>query len=154
MKHIFRKYSLQLVKETSAKYEIENKISTPNDIAKVFSGVLNLEKQPEEVLVLATLNTQNVVTGLFEVSRGTINSSLISPREIFKRAILNNASSIIIAHNHPGNDPEPSANDIEVTRKIAECSELLGIKLLDHVIVYEDKNKIKNTSLKKLGIIM
>ncbi|AIY85360.1 radC-like JAB domain protein (plasmid) [Clostridium baratii str. Sullivan] len=154
MKHIFRKYSLQLVKETSAKYEIENKISSPNDIVKVLSGVLNLEKQTEEVLVLATLNTQNVVTGLFEVSRGTINSSLVSPREIFKRAILNNASSIILAHNHPGNDSEASINDIEVTKKIAECSELLGIKLLDHVIVYEDGNNVRNTSLKKLGIIM
>lgn len=154
MKHIFRKYSLQLVKETSAKYEIENKISTPNDIAKVFSGVLNLEKQPEEVLVLATLNTKNVVTGLFEVSRGTVNSSLASPREILKRAILDNASSIIIAHNHPSGCSKPSSNDIEVTKRIAECGDLLDIKLLDHVIVCEEGDKLKSTSLKKLGIIM
>lgn len=154
MKHIFRKYSLQLVKETSAKYEIENKISTPDDIAKILSGVLNLEKQPEEVLVLATLNTKNVVTGLFEVSRGTVNSSLASPREILKRAILDNASSIIIAHNHPSGCSKPSSNDIEVTKRIAECGDLLDIKLLDHVIVCEEGDKLKSTSLKKLGIIM
>lgn len=69
------------------------------------------------------------------VSKGNLNSSIVHPREIFKRAVLNNAASIICMHNHPSGDPTPSQNDIDITKRIDEAGELMGIPLLDHVII-------------------
>lgn len=138
MSYIFTKYKLQIVKEESHRYEVNNKISCPEDMVKVLTSILQIQNEPEEVVILITLNTKNKVTGLFEVSRGNINSSMFNGREIFKRAILNNASSIILAHNHPSGDCEPSKQDINATKNIKEAGELLGIELLDHIIVGDD----------------
>ena len=71
----------------------------------------------------------------FEVSKGTLNSSLIHPREVFKEAIKASANSIILVHNHPSGNPEPSKEDLEVTGRLSKLGEELGIKVLDHVIV-------------------
>jgi DNA repair protein RadC len=100
--------------------------------------VFNPGELAEEVLLMISLNTKNRVTGLFEVSRGTLSASLVHPREVFKRAILNNASSIIIAHNHPSGDLKPSREDIELTRKLMDAGRILGISLLDHIIIGDD----------------
>ncbi len=70
---------------------------------------------------------------------GTLNSVLVHPREVFKSAILSNASSIILAHNHPSGDPEPSRHDIEVTKRLAEAGNLMGIEVLDHIVVAENR---------------
>ena len=81
--------------------------------------------------------------------RGTINTSLVHPREVFKRALLNNASNIMVAHNHPSGDPNPSKEDIQITERLKEAGNLLGINLLDHIIVGEDKY----ISLKEKGVL-
>jgi DNA repair protein RadC len=103
----------------------------------------------EESMVMITLDTKNNITGLFTVSQGSLNSSIVHPREIYKRAILQNAASIIIAHNHPSGDTTPSQEDIAVTKRISEAGKLLGIELLDHIIVGD----IGFCSLKERGII-
>jgi len=93
-----------------------------------------METQPEEILALLVLNTKNVVIACHEVSRGSINSSIVHPREVFKRALLSNGASIILAHNHPSGDPTPSKEDISITIRLKECGKILGIEVIDHVI--------------------
>lgn len=149
MAKIMTKYRLELVKEESHKYEVETIISCPKDIYEVLTKVCRIQCNAEEVVILITLNTKNIVTGYFEVHRGTINTSLVHPREVFKRALLNNARYIIVAHNHPSGDPNPSKEDIQITERLKEAGNLLGINLLDHIIVGEDKY----ISLKEKGVL-
>lgn len=149
MAKIMTKYKLELVKEESHKYEVETKISCPKDIYEVLTKVCRIHCNTEEVFILITLNIKNIVTGYFEVHRGTINTSLVHPREVFKRALLNNASDIMVAHNHPSGDPNPSKEDIQITERLKEAGNLLGINLLDHIIVGEDKY----ISLKEKGVL-
>jgi DNA repair protein RadC len=75
------------------------------------------------------------VLGYIEISRGTLTASLVHPREIFKAAILVNAASLLLVHNHPSGDPEPSAEDRAVTNRVYAAGELLGVTLVDHVIL-------------------
>ena len=149
MAKIMTKYKLELVKEESHKYEVETRISCPKDIYEVLTKVCRIQCNAEEVFILITLNTKNIVTGYFEVHRGTINTSLVHPREVFKRALLNNASNIMVAHNHPSGDPNPSKEDIQITERLKEAGNLLGINLLDHIIVGEDKY----ISFKEKGVL-
>lgn len=149
MAKIMTKYKLELVKEESHKYEVETKISCPKDIYEVLTKVCRIQCNAEEVFILITLNIKNIVTGYFEVHRGTINTSLVHPREVFKRALLNNASDIMVAHNHPSGDPNPSKEDIQITERLKEAGNLLGINLLDHIIVGDDKY----ISLKEKGVL-
>lgn len=149
MAKIMTKYRLELVKEESHKYEVETRISCPKDIYEVLTKVCRIQCNAEEVFILITLNTKNIVTGYFEVHRGTINTSLVHPREVFKRALLNNASNIIVAHNHPSGDPNPSKEDMQITERLKEAGNLLGINLIDHIIVGEDKY----ISLKEKGVL-
>ena len=133
--HYFKKYKLTVVKESSSKYEISNIISSPKDIVNVLTHVLKIQEEAEEIFVLITLDTKNKITGIFEVSRGSIDSSIVHPREVLKRALLNNSANIVVAHNHPSEDPTPSKNDINITLRLKEASDLIGINLLDHVII-------------------
>ena len=149
MAKIMTKYRLELVKEESHKYEVETRISCPKDIYEVLTKVCRIQCNTEEVFILITLNIKNIVTGYFEVHRGTINTSLVHPREVFKRALLNNASDIMVAHNHPSGDPNPSKEDIQITERLKEAGNLLGINLIDHIIVGEDKY----ISLKEKGVL-
>lgn len=149
MAKIMTKYKLELVKEESHKYEVETRISCPKDIYEVLTKVCRIQCNTEEVFILITLNIKNIVTGYFEVHRGTINTSLVHPREVFKRALLNNADSIMVAHNHPSGDPNPSKEDIQITERLKEAGNLLGINLIDHIIVGDDKY----ISLKEKGVL-
>lgn len=149
MAKIMTKYRLELVKEEAHKYEVETRISCPKDIYEVLTKVCRIQCNAEEVFILITLNTKNIITGYFEVHRGTINTSLVHPREVFKRALLNNASNIMVAHNHPSGDPNPSKEDIQITERLKEAGNLLGINLIDHIIVGDDKY----ISLKEKGVL-
>ena len=139
MAKIMTKYRLELVKEESHKYEVETIISCPKDIYEVLTKVCRIQCNAEEVFVLITLNTKNIVTGYFEVHRGTINTSLVHPREVFKRALLNNARYIMVAHNHPSGDPTPSQEDILLTQRVRKAGDLIGIELLDHIIIGDNR---------------
>ena len=89
----------------------------------------------KEVFVVATLNTKNVVTAIQIVTMGTLDASLVHPREVFRLAIHNNASSILVAHNHPSGNPTPSREDIAVTDRLKEAGKIIGIDVLDHIVV-------------------
>lgn len=128
------KYRLELVREDSKIYNVGG-FTTPSDIKKYVEEIFNLSNQAEEVLVLLVLDTKHRVIGAFEVSRGTINATVTHPREVFKRALLLNAAKIALAHNHPSGDVTPSKEDIQVTNRLVEAGDILGIPVIDHVIV-------------------
>ncbi|MBI2667891.1 JAB domain-containing protein, partial [Candidatus Woesearchaeota archaeon] len=94
-----------------------------------------LRNYKKEVLKAVLLDTKNKVISVKEISVGTLNSSLIHPREVFKEAIKESANSIILVHNHPSGDCSPSKEDIKVTKDLIRVSKILDIKLLDHVII-------------------
>ena len=107
-------------------------ISNPADVAKVVGSRVN-HKQKEHFLLLS-LDTRNTVKKISKITVGILDSSLIHPREVFKEAIQSLASSIILVHNHPSGNPNPSEADIEMTKRMVETGSIIGIKVLDHVI--------------------
>ena len=113
------------------------KISCAEDVFNYFHE--RLKDKKEEHFYILMLNTQNYIIGEQLVSKGILDASIIHPREIFKPAIKNSASKIILVHNHPSGDPNPSGEDLEITRKMIEVGEELDIKVLDHVIVGGDE---------------
>lgn len=127
-------YSLRMVREESFTYKPATIIS-PESAFALLESAFDLSNQPEEVVALIALDTRNVVAGLFIVSRGTVNSSLVHPREVFKRALLCNASSIIIAHNHPGGSLIPSGDDKAMTQRIKDAGRIVGVSLSDSLII-------------------
>jgi DNA repair protein RadC len=92
-----------------------------------------------ESFVVLLLNTQNQIVGINTVTVGTLDASLVHPREVFKPAILASAASIILVHNHPSGDPTPSAEDRSVTRQLRTAGALIGIDVLDHVVIGEGR---------------
>lgn len=122
-------------------------ISSPSDIASLIMKEMVGLKQ--EVLKLIMLDTKNNIIGIKDVFKGSLNTSIVHPREIFKEAIKKSSSSIIICHNHPSGDPTPSKEDISITIRLKECSKIIGIDLLDHLIV----GRNQYVSLKEKGII-
>lgn len=109
------------------------KITQPKDVAELVMEEMRYLK--EEHLRVVMLNTKNIVISVKDVSIGSLNSSIVHPREIFIEAIKKSSASIVICHNHPSGDPTPSAEDISVTKRIKECGKLLGIDLIDHIII-------------------
>lgn len=136
MGRVVPRYRLELVRESSKVYNVGD-IKAPKDVKDYVEEIFNLSAQAEELFVILVLDTKNKVLGAFEVSRGTVNMSLVHPREVFKRALLMNGTSIIAAHNHPSGDSRASKEDIRITERLREAGKLLGIELLDHVIVTE-----------------
>ena len=133
-------FSVQLVKDRGGLYELDSKfIKSPDDAVRIVNTVLDLENQPKEHFVIFSLSTKNEVIGVHTIHIGSLNSSIVHPREVFQPAILNNAASIIAFHNHPSGDPTPSREDIEVTRRLVEAGKILGIELLDHIVIGEGK---------------
>lgn len=142
-------YALKLVKTGGGRYRGNAIINNPGEAARLIEDIFDMSGQPEEILVMLTLNTKHRVTGAFEVSRGNLNSALVHPREVFKRALLNNAAGIIIAHNHPSGDVTPSHDDIITTQRLVEAGKILGVDVLDHVI----SGGGNSTSLRGQGLI-
>jgi len=108
-------------------------ITNPQTIADILIPEMRFLKQESFRVVL--LNAKNKIIDITEISRGTISSTQVHPREIFSLAIKRFASSIIVAHNHPSGDPQPSSIDISITRKLVESGNIIGINVVDHLII-------------------
>ncbi len=108
-------------------------VKGPADVARIM--VPALRDRHQEMFHVLALDSSNAVTANIELSRGTLNASLVHPREVFKTAIDHLAAAIIVVHNHPSGNPEPSPEDLSITRQLAEAGKLLGIPVHDHVIV-------------------
>lgn len=125
-----------LEKEVSVnRGDINRTIKSPEDAALIGKNFLRIHEESEEYLYMICMNVKNVVIGVFELSHGNANSSIVGVREIFQKALLANAISIIVMHNHPSGDPTPSREDIEVTKRIVEAGKIVGVQVLDHIIV-------------------
>ena len=129
-----------LVKESATNYNMDN-CDNPQPVVSMINDVFRLNKQAEEYVYLVALNTKNKVLGVFEVSHGSVNFSVMNPREIFIRALLVGASTIVLCHNHPSGETIPSEDDLKATRRIADCGELMNIPLLDHIIIADNDYK-------------
>ncbi|RMF54246.1 MAG: JAB domain-containing protein [Bacteroidetes bacterium] len=108
-------------------------VRTPADVAAVYGPLLRDLKR--EVFKIVLLNTANVIIGDETVSEGGLAASIVEPRAVFRRAILENAAAVICLHNHPSGNPEPSREDIRVTRQLVEAGRLMGIPVHDHLII-------------------
>jgi DNA repair protein RadC len=113
------------------------KITSPKQISDLFMEELKYLSQ--EVMKTVILNTQNQVIRVITNSIGNLNSNMIEAREIFKEPIKSSAARIVLVHNHPSGDPTPSDSDINFTKRINQASEIIGIELLDHIIIGNEK---------------
>lgn len=113
--------------------EVKRKISTPLDISNLVMEEMRYLKK--EYFKIIMLDTKNHVIAIENISVGSLNSSIVHPREVFKDAIKRSSASIILVHNHPSGDPTPSNEDIKITKRLVEGGKILGIEVLDHIII-------------------
>lgn len=113
------------------------KVTSPEAIANlVMDSMKHLEKEHFDV---AILDTKNGIISIDNISIGTLNSSIVHPRDVFNIAIKKSANALILIHNHPSGDPTPSKEDISITNRLIESGEIIGIKVLDHIIIGNDR---------------
>lgn len=127
-------FRVQLVREGSR--EARRAVETARDAAAVVAG--HLADVDREHFVVLMLDAQNRLLGIHTAGIGTLTAVLVSPREVFKAAVLANAASVIVGHNHPSGDPTPSAEDFAITDVLRAAGKLLDIPVLDHVVVGEE----------------
>lgn len=108
-------------------------IKDPESVIKAIRT--SIKDKAKEHFKLILLNTRNKIIGISTISIGTLNTSLVHPREVFKEAIIHNAMSVVLAHNHPSGDPEPSEDDLTITRRLVEAGKILGVEVIDHIII-------------------
>ncbi|HBZ09098.1 MAG TPA: DNA repair protein RadC [Bacillus bacterium] len=128
-------YEILRIKQVAVEMELDNEmvIGSPEEAAKVAASFICDEDR--EIFLVLCLNTKKKVVAIHRCHVGSLNASIVHPREVFKAAIMNNAASIIAAHQHPSGDVTPSLEDMKVTMRLDEAGKILGIELLDHVIV-------------------
>ena len=130
--------ALELGKRLSKQETMNNmSLTSPDSVANYLFDHFR-DSYREEFLILI-LDTKNKIKASKTVSIGSINQTLVHPREVFRFAITNNANSIILSHNHPSGDPSPSHEDILITKRLQEAGKLIGIKVLDHIIIGHDR---------------
>ncbi len=133
---------LEVYSETGKK----SLVKTPEDVATLVAGRLKGKKREHFLAIL--LDTRNQLIKVSEISVGSLDTSIVHPREVFKEAITASAASVIFVHNHPSGDPQASEDDIELTKRLSTAGEIIGIDVLDHIII-GGKNYL---SLKRVGV--
>ena len=129
------------MKEIQVSYKLtqqevpDHKIETSESVYKIFKELTRLDREKFRAL---HLNRRNKIIGFEVVSIGSLTESIVHPREVFKSAFLHNACSLILVHNHPSGEAQPSEEDKRVTTILRDAGELLGITVLDHIIIGED----------------
>ncbi len=132
---------------TAIQDEKRDIINSPIKAVELLSSEMRFLKQ--EVLKAVLLNVKNRVIAVPEISRGGLSSSIVHPREVFREAIRRSSAAVILVHNHPSGDPTPSADDLNITKKLVQSGEIIGIKVVDHIIIAGDKY----TSFKEENLI-
>lgn len=130
------RWGVRLVKEESFQYP-EVSVKCPDDVHEIFRPYF--EGLDREHFAVLSLDRKGNVVALHTVSIGGLHSSLVHPRETFKIPLMLSAASIILAHNHPTGDPTPSQEDVEITRRLMQAGEILGISVLDHIVCGDDR---------------
>ncbi|WP_200886400.1 RadC family protein [Terrisporobacter othiniensis] len=127
------KAALELSNRIASYKPLKYKIKNPWDIYKYYME--SLRYQYKEIFKVVLLNTKNEVITDVDISIGTLNSSLVHPREVFREAIRRSSNKIILLHNHPSGNAEPSKEDKNITNRLKDCGELVGIEVIDHIII-------------------
>lgn len=122
-------------------------VCSPDDVAAVYGPLMRDLKR--EIFKVVLLNTANIIIGDYTISEGGLAASIVEPRAVFQRAVLDNAAAIICLHNHPSGNPEPSREDIRITRQLVEAGKLMGIPVHDHLIIAGQQH----TSLAERGLM-
>ena len=130
-------YKVMLVRDASIKVEDRPVILSGAEAYAILKDWF-LDHDRDEFVILM-LNNKNRVIGINSVSVGNLSASLVHPREVFKPLILHNAAAVILAHNHPSGDPAPSVQDRQITTRLKEIGEVMGIRVLDHIVVGEGR---------------
>jgi len=145
MNYVTALVQLPLVKETR-----KDKVRSPEDVAQVCADIGELAQETFHVLIL---NAKNNLVNRQMVTIGLADASLVHPREVFRPAIAENASAIVLTHNHPSGDPTPSAEDIKITKQLIEAGRLLNIAVQDHVIIGKESETSKGyLSMRESGL--
>lgn len=141
--------SLELGRRASAWHpQARPAISTPDDVVRLCGPQMRgLDR--EHFWTLA-LNTKNHLLRVSEVSVGSLNASIVHPREVFKEAVRLSAASLVVVHNHPSGDPTPSGADLQLTRRLVRAGDVLGIEVLDHVVIGEGAS---HASMREMGVM-
>lgn len=143
-------YSVKLVRESAKIYELDKAVCSPRHAFDIVENVLELSSKTKEHVVMMSLNTKNECIGLHTIHIGTVGASIVHPGDVLQPAILNNATSFMVFHNHPSGSITPSQEDIEFTKCLAESGRILGIELLDHIIIGSNG---RFTSLREKGYV-
>src|SRR5574344_324552 len=134
-------FTYKVVKESTGVTYGNESLNNPGKVIEFMEEYYeDYFSEDKEAFSVLLLNTKNKVIGVKTISLGTLDASIVHPREVFKSAILNSAKSIMIFHNHPSGDTEPSREDINITKRLVEGGNLLGIKVLDHIILGHNGN--------------
>jgi DNA repair protein RadC len=141
--------SLELARRAAAWAVADRpQVTTPEDVVALCATQLRgLDREHFWALVLST---KNRLIRMVEVSVGSLNTSIVHPRELFKEAVRASAASIVVVHNHPSGDPTPSSADVQLTRRLARAGEVLGIEVLDHVVIGDGG---AHSSMRQMGIL-
>ena len=134
-------FTYKVVKESTGVTYGSNSLNSPETATEFMEEYYkDYFAEDKEAFSVLLLNTKHKVIGIKTVSVGTLDTSLVHPREVFKTAILNSAKCVMIFHNHPSGDTRPSREDINITKRLVEAGKLLGIKVLDHIILGDNGN--------------
>lgn len=126
-------YVVSEIRKRRYRGKVPPTIKGPEDVYRLLSPALRGE--PREHFVALYLSSRHHVLAQETISVGSLNASIVHPREVFRPAILHSAAALILAHNHPSGDPSPSEEDLAITKRLHEAGALLGIELLDHIIL-------------------
>ena len=140
-------YTTRLVREGEFTFAEREQVNTPEAVAEVLQDYFRNRDREEFLVVL--LDTGNTIIGLSCISVGGLAASIVEPRQVFKVAILANASSIILTHQHPSGNPEPSSDDVRITMQLVKAGKLMGVQVLDHLIITDSGY----TSLAERGLV-
>jgi DNA repair protein RadC len=133
IKQIEARYRREMVREDAPAW-VSMRFTSPRQVFEMF---YDLRLEVKEHFIALHLDGKNRIACLDRVSLGSLNQSIVHPREVFKTACMSSAAAILLIHNHPTGDPSPSREDLDITRRLKEAGDLLGIKLIDHIIIGE-----------------
>lgn len=123
-----------LIREKGVNCPVDS-LRTPEQVVDMLNNVFHHADETEEIVYLLALNAKNRLIGVFELSHGAVDLSILNPREAMMKLLLCNAVSLIIAHNHPSGDPEPSKSDTDSTGRLQQACSIIGIKFLDSIVI-------------------
>ena len=146
---------LMIVRDSGRPAILKHRISSSFDAYTLVTKTLSayFENHDREEFLIIMLDGKNRMQAIHSVSVGSLTASIVHPREVFKMALLSNANAIILCHNHPSGDPAPSPEDIEITKRLVAAGDILGVKVLDHIIVGDGTSDTGYVSFADKGLL-